>query len=499
MNIYTTIRSWTNITCAICIGLFVVTSTPALVQAQDTLDVEQGVGTLNEAIKSDTTESGERENPNRVYRLQSGGIYLLNGSIENRDYHLQIVAEKGSSERPRLIPAADDEGNSSRAIRTRGDITLKGLYITNMAENEVVNKNTIRASADGIRIWLEDCYVEHESQSIFRLDSEGMKVYVYNSIIANSGFTSDPNNGRVIDTRGNDVDSIVVENSTMFNITSRALRPGGGLIKYAEFNHNTFVNFGQGVVHFDETLNAKFTNNMVVNSPFYGVENNEEEPTPAVRIDSTFGDEGLMTESVIVSNNNFHYDQAVLDAYPSDIQAAPIFDEETLSFIEDNDDNETIYSEVITFTDGPDDPSEVVQVWYNDPDGTQPEFDKEGQADFDFSYSTSADAYTRSVDGQPLGDLNWFGMSPVSNEREIVTNQPDGFKLNGNYPNPFNPSTNISFNLPKGAAVSIDVFSVIGQKVLSIPAQQMSAGTDLNVRIDASSLTSGMYIYRVTA
>lgn len=76
---------------------------------------------------------------------------------------------------------------------------------------------------------------------------------------------------------------------------------------------------------------------------------------------------------------------------------------------------------------------------------------------------------------------------------------PDRFALQGNYPNPFNPSTNVLFDVPQAANVSIDVFDSLGRRVYRVPAQPISAGTGRSITIDASSLPSGAYVYRVVA
>jgi hypothetical protein len=71
--------------------------------------------------------------------------------------------------------------------------------------------------------------------------------------------------------------------------------------------------------------------------------------------------------------------------------------------------------------------------------------------------------------------------------------------LNGNYPNPFNPTTNIQFDLPQSATVSIQVMDLRGRQVMSVPAEFFSAGLNQTISINAGNLTSGLYLYRVVA
>jgi len=79
------------------------------------------------------------------------------------------------------------------------------------------------------------------------------------------------------------------------------------------------------------------------------------------------------------------------------------------------------------------------------------------------------------------------------------TEIPNAFALQGNYPNPFNPSTQVTFDVAGQAAVSIEVFNSLGRRVLSVPTEMFAAGVDQSIAIDASALPSGSYIYRVRA
>ncbi|MBK8981849.1 MAG: T9SS type A sorting domain-containing protein [Ignavibacteria bacterium] len=73
---------------------------------------------------------------------------------------------------------------------------------------------------------------------------------------------------------------------------------------------------------------------------------------------------------------------------------------------------------------------------------------------------------------------------------------PEKFNLYNNYPNPFNPSTNIKFDIIKNDRVLLSVYNMLGEKVATLVDQNLTPGS-YNVDFNASSLSSGMYFYRL--
>ncbi|MEJ5306045.1 MAG: T9SS type A sorting domain-containing protein, partial [Ignavibacteria bacterium] len=77
--------------------------------------------------------------------------------------------------------------------------------------------------------------------------------------------------------------------------------------------------------------------------------------------------------------------------------------------------------------------------------------------------------------------------------------KPTTYSLSQNYPNPFNPSTTINFALPKESIVTLKVYNMIGQEIMTlINGEKINAGYH-SVKVDGSKLTSGVYIYKLTA
>lgn len=81
---------------------------------------------------------------------------------------------------------------------------------------------------------------------------------------------------------------------------------------------------------------------------------------------------------------------------------------------------------------------------------------------------------------------------------EELTDVPSGLQIKPNYPNPFNPGTNLQFEIRESASVTIEVFDLAGRKVDVIEAGSFAPGLHA-VYYDAARLASGTYIYRVTA
>jgi hypothetical protein len=76
---------------------------------------------------------------------------------------------------------------------------------------------------------------------------------------------------------------------------------------------------------------------------------------------------------------------------------------------------------------------------------------------------------------------------------------PRSFALYQNYPNPFNIETNIKFDLPETADVTVEIFDVLGKRVkVLVNNEKFDAGTKI-VKFRADDLPSGVYFYRVRA
>jgi hypothetical protein len=97
-----------------------------------------------------------------------------------------------------------------------------------------------------------------------------------------------------------------------------------------------------------------------------------------------------------------------------------------------------------------------------------------------------------------LRQVDFDGSSKYSQVVDVIVNSPVEFSLAQNYPNPFNPSTRINYSLKVDSKVTLKVFDILGQEVVTLLNGNIAAGNH-NVTFDASKLNSGVYLYKIEA
>jgi len=92
--------------------------------------------------------------------------------------------------------------------------------------------------------------------------------------------------------------------------------------------------------------------------------------------------------------------------------------------------------------------------------------------------------------------IEWINNSTSvsENSNELVLN----YHLSNNYPNPFNPSTTISYQIPKLSFVSLKVFDVLGNEVATLVNEEKPVGS-YEIEFIGKGLTSGIYFYQLKA
>ncbi|MFQ5498996.1 MAG: T9SS type A sorting domain-containing protein [Candidatus Zixiibacteriota bacterium] len=105
------------------------------------------------------------------------------------------------------------------------------------------------------------------------------------------------------------------------------------------------------------------------------------------------------------------------------------------------------------------------------------------------------------------GHVPYFtGKIAIKDALDVVAlgdNLPTTFALDQNYPNPFNPTTQINFDVPARSHVTLDVFNVLGQRVISLVNEDLAASSytvDWDGRSEGGeAVASGVYFYRMEA
>jgi hypothetical protein len=369
----------------------------------------------------------------------------------------------------------------------------------------------VRPTAGKLRIVIDSCHFDQDGSSSIRLDNAGNKVFITNSIYSNMG---DQNalNGRLIDTRGTDQDTLVIENCIIYNITEKLVRTGTegatGFMTYYRVNQNTIVNCPNNTMfNFGKIKTGFYTNNLLVNSACIG-------DTSTVG-GMLMGDPRTDTpQSLVITNNNWYIDTAITNLYKTIKPPFALFTprrrlltDTTITRISaatrsKND------SMALGFTTGLPVPRATV-LSMHDTSLTQTNNQKTnlplapgsiefGQVHYalNLTYPTTSALYTFGTKGQRIGSwLDWkivMGIGDGGASSAI----PAQYALNQNYPNPFNPSTAISYQLSAVSHVTLKVFDLLGREIATLVNSNLSAGAH-TVQWDASSQPSGVYMYRL--
>ncbi|MBD3377670.1 T9SS type A sorting domain-containing protein [candidate division KSB1 bacterium] len=497
----------------------------------------QMLGVLENTIMGDTTATGERVNPNRIYQLQRGAVYFMNGPINTRGYHLQLVAPDDDPANPVappvIAPGLREDGSSTgQLLQAEGDVTLKNLYIIPMTPTGAQKWNMMRINKDSVRVVLDNCNYEMCSGLGLNIRSQWTKVYITNCHYRNMVNQGGLYNGRSLEFSENPVDTLVMINNTYFNGNSFFFQIRLNLVNFARIEHNTIVNTVKWPFQWSWQTNAIFSNNLFYNAHSYGEAASDlpgqdfdgnvfgiiNVDTLTIDLLDRFG--GTEADRRIkVNNNNWFYSSEVENYWASldTVEAEPFMNVRTQAMFDDdasypfleenntmnmdpgflefvNESSANLVSWMMDRRSGAD-----ASLWNWDPDGDNfgvllwplPE---------NLSYSTDSPLFTGAEGGFPVGDLNWFPDKKAEWETYITSVKfekpetlPSAYELEQNYPNPFNPTTTIRYHLHKSGTVELRVFDILGRQVQTLVNAQQIAGT-YTAEFSGHDLANGVYI-----
>jgi len=111
-------------------------------------------------------------------------------------------------------------------------------------------------------------------------------------------------------------------------------------------------------------------------------------------------------------------------------------------------------------------------------------------------------AYIINQDGSERPALVWLrdylDTVDVTVGVNDISNTPYEFRLDNNYPNPFNPSTNIQYSVASTSKVTLKIYDVLGNEIQTLVDDVKSPG-QYTVKFNAQNLASGIYFYQINA
>ena len=116
---------------------------------------------------------------------------------------------------------------------------------------------------------------------------------------------------------------------------------------------------------------------------------------------------------------------------------------------------------------------------------------------------TADSVFIQAASDNGIKTFTILGRLYIVGVKEIPNVIPTSFRLGNSYPNPFNPSTTIRFDIAKSAIAEVAVYNILGQKVSTLVSQELKAGSYSTVwngtSSEGNSIASGIYFVRMTA
>ena len=525
--------------------------------AQDIMDVPPGNNFQNlvPTIVGDTSATGERANPNRIYRLERDAVYIMSSTLK-ANYSLRLIAADGDGRPPMLIPGKDAEGADIATLVNiigSGSINyFKNIFFNGVTLDRVQPTWTqaVIVAADDVSISFEGCVFNAFGGGANTMyGSNHLRAYFRDCVWRNGVSDIHPFIGQQVLLPALLIDTLVVTNCTYFNNTSFWLFQENHTTNYAIIEHNTI--FGSAIDDFRMRYlgKAQVRSNLWYGALAYG--DTEKSRTAGWYFpggkqasiaqftdvpDNILSEAGLTRESRIINltNNAYFWPQEIKDYWNAfDYVFPPVWmNDSTKSLFDDNDtwpglvaENNLEIDPKFTDTDMRTWVSSEIAKWATEHRNTSADttwgkasskhnYDEHKGVDILNGISwplpesmayTDAILLTAGHDGLPVGNLNWDSAlraqyvepSDITDvDDDSKKDLPNKYSLSQNYPNPFNPSTLIEFSIPNRENVKLEVYNAIGQKISTILNQEMSAGNN-SFSFDASNLSSGIYYYTI--
>lgn len=518
---------------------------------------------LNTIIVGDTLSNGARRDSNVVYVLQRGGVYLSQSAITNGyPIRLQTHDTTGNVSNPiiYLYPSATTGNPPGTFITMRANVSLKNIILSgyfepgNYALKDTSYLNHLQGSlfntgVAGLTLTIDSCILSQTNGNHIRTDQPLKTLRITNSRFTDMGFLGRSNlgAGKGIDIRAGSIDTFVVMNNSFVNWQDRIIRHFSSTanIQYLRFEHNTCVN-GMSYHGFlalgrtGRTIIIK--DNLIYDGFALGADSDavrQAEFTDSGEKDAFNG--ARMTWVISVPNdttawtvrNNYYVVSPAGQSFYDSASVLPIVANPALTVgspltykINSRIGADSATAFTLTTATFPNAPKLMVDMmkWYRRPKASLgsgktkettnwlPMYDYDRRSveyyrdTLNLAFPTSSVAYTGAAGGYPAGDLNWFPArySAWKNDATVDVEDrgealPEAFALAQNFPNPFNPATQISYTLGTASKVTLQVFDVLGRQVATLVNGEVRSAGKHEMQFNASGLASGVYFYRLTA
>ena len=467
----------------------------------------------------------------------------------------RLVQNANASSAPPVICGS---GGNTGGISFQNDLTVKNCSIIQAADKATLGWAFFGAAASNKTLRVENCLFEHTRWVMIQSnDAAGTNVYINDCYFVNMSGQACRRNGGVYDNVNNNTATMWVENSTHVMAQGMIYKFRNYPVDRIVFNHNTFVNMSGNVF---ETLGYQrymvVVNNIFVNSnlqPYLtGLDAGETDadnlPMGIINIDTLPSGYENLPRKMLVDKNVVYWDPKFADMVQTCKTNLVNFSDDwhdqmitmntrTQAMFDDNTNypyliEGTWYEKCPNFTDPKDlltvgvdsikafsvgtvdtTSGDVLMVWRKVATDLNTDYIySDWPIPVNLAYD-DADLLEGGLGGFPVGDLNWFPtqkaaweaqknteLSAINDQLSIkeTAKKASNFKLNQNFPNPFNPTTTISYTIPKSGNVTLKVFNMLGHEVATLVDGYNNANQAYSIEFDGTSLSSGVYFYTLT-
>ena len=232
--------------------------------AQDTIEVEPGVGTLNSAV---TTYGG-----GNVYLLEAGSYYQINSTLTHSGSHLQIIGtEPGPGEKPATLQTGNDGFEPFHEMfNVQSDLTLKNIYFMNTDPVFGTAHTFVVCGSAEKKVIVDHCIIDPVGTfSGFSITGEYNDLVFTNNLVIRHGHEKGANDGHLFDFDNTDyytvINTCLIQNNTFVSTGMNLMNRNFDKMihNYIMWDHNTFIHHKSQLDWCKIESEFYFTNNLM--------------------------------------------------------------------------------------------------------------------------------------------------------------------------------------------------------------------------------------------